>query len=231
MKISAANMESPQFKIQSGSVNIGGKDSESSSYKLNTSLGQSAAGEYNSNGYIVKAGFQYIHSIIPFSFKISNTNVNFGTIYPESPATATTNLTVSFGGAGQYEVTAIEEGPLKTLTGVTFPDATCNGAFNSCTESISEVWNSNSAYGFGYNMSGDDIPLDFLDSSYYRPFSDRTAGESPIVIMNSTNVTLEPASSPINSRSSTVTFKINSSPNQAGGTYQTVINFMATPSY
>ncbi len=143
---------------------------------------------------------------------------------PNNPATATTTLTVSFGGAGQYQVTAAELGPMTSLTGGnTIPDTSCDGGANTCTESVARPWTSNSAYGFGYNMSGNDIPSDFIDSTYYRPFADRNAAESPATVMSSSNVG--------KNRQSTVTFKINVSPIQPAGTYQTIINFVATPSY
>ena len=112
--VSAVPMDSSRFKIESANVEIAGGNKSSTSYKLADTVGQLAAGQYSSTGYVVKAGFQYLHSIIPFRFSISDINIAFGTLVPSTPSTATTNLTVYFGGAGQYQVTAIEEGPLKT---------------------------------------------------------------------------------------------------------------------
>jgi len=111
----AINMESPLFRIQYGEVGIAGGNKASESYNLSDTVGQTAAGQFNSSGYIVKAGFQYLHSIIPFRFSISNTNISFGTLLPNTPQTATTTLTITFGASGQYQVTAIEEGKLRTL--------------------------------------------------------------------------------------------------------------------
>ncbi len=219
----AVAMDSSRFKIESANVEVAGGNKTSSSYKLSDTVGQLAAGQYSSTGYVVKAGFQYLHSIIPFRFSISNINIALGTLIPNSPTTATTNLTVYFGGAGQYQVTAIEEGPLKTQSGNAIADTSCDGGANTCSESLAKVWSSTSAYGFGYGMSGNDIPTDFIDSTYYRPFPDRTAAESPATVMTSTNVG--------KNRQSTVTFKANISSIQRAGSYQTVINFVATPSY
>jgi len=92
----AVLMDSSQFKIESANVEIAGGNKSSTSYKLSDTVGQLAAGEYSSSGYVVKAGFQYLHSIIPFSFSISDTNIAFGTLVPDIPSTATTNLTISF---------------------------------------------------------------------------------------------------------------------------------------
>lgn len=216
-------MDSSRFKIESANIQVAGGNKSSDSYKLSDTVGQLAAGQYSSDGYIVKAGFQYLHSIIPFRFSISNTNINMGTLLPNIPATATTVLTVYFGGAGQYQVTAIEEGPLKTQSGNAIPDTKCDGGNNSCSESLAKVWATNSAYGFGYSMSGDDIPTDFVDGTYFRPFPDQKSAEIPATIMTNINVG--------KNRSSTVTFKTNISYIQPAGSYQTVINFVATPSY
>jgi len=219
----AINMDSSRYRIQFGNVNIAGGNKTSDNYKLSDTLGQTAAGKFQSDGYIVKAGFQYIHSIIPFRFSISDISIDFGSVIANNPVTQTTSLTVSFGGAGQYQVTAIEEGKLRTLNDANqIPDTGCDGGGNTCTESLAKPWTSSSAYGFGYNMSGQDIPSDFIDSTY-RPFPDRTEAESPAVVMTSPNVG--------KNRQATVTFKLNVSPIQAAGTYQTVINFVATPSF
>lgn len=222
--VGAVSMNSPLYKIESANVSNAAGEKSSTNYRLSDTLGQLAAGEFSSTGYVIKAGFQYLHSIIPFRFSISNININFGTVTPNTPQTATTTLTVSFGAAGQYQVTAAELGPMTSLSGGnTIPDTSCDGGANTCTESLAKPWTSTSAYGFGYNISGDDIPSDFIDSTYYRPFADRNAGESAAVVMSSSNVG--------KNRQATVTFKINVSPVQAAGTYQTIINFVATPSY
>ena len=222
--VGADNYESERYRIQYGAVNIGGENQTSSGgYNLSVSLGQNAAGEFQSSGYVVKAGFQYLHSIIPFRFTISNTNMNFGTLVPQIAATQQAILTVSFGGAGAYQVTAQEETPLKTLASVTIPDTTCDSESNPCTETNAKQWQKPTAYGFGFNMTGDDTPSDFQDSGYYRPFPDLFSKETPETVMTSANVG--------KNRQSTVTFKVNISPLQAAGSYQTMVKFVATPSY
>jgi hypothetical protein len=138
--------------------------------------------------------------------------------------TATTNLTVNFGGAGQYLVTAIEEDKLRMITGANnIPDTSCDGGANTCTISTAKPWTSSSAYGFGYNMSGNDIPATFTNGTYYRPFANTANGDNPVTVMSNVDVG--------KNRSSTMTMKVNISSVQAAGTYQTIIHFVATPSY
>lgn len=221
-KTLADNLGSQSYEIQMGNVNIGAKDQSSTSYNLGVTMGQTAAQSFSSSGYYVLAGFQYIHTIIPFRFTISDTTINLGTLAPSTPSTAATTLTVSFGDAGQYQVTAIEETKLQTLNaGASIADTTCDSG--SCTETSAGAWTSSSIYGFGYNMSGNDIPVDFTDSTYYRPFPDRSAAESNAVVMSNANIG--------KNRQATMTFKGNVSATQTAGQYSTIVNFVATPSY
>jgi len=215
-------MDSSRFKIDITNVGVAGDNRSSNNYNLSDTVGQLAAGQYSSNGYVVKAGFQYLQTVVPFRFSVSNTNINLGAFLPGAPSTATTNLTISFGD-GQYQVTAIEEGLLKTQSGSVIPDTTCDGANNTCSESLARVWSSSAAYGFGYGISGNDIADDFIDSRYYRPFPDQTSNESPATVMISNTAK--------SNRQSTITFKTNVASTQPTGSYQTVINFVATPSY
>ncbi len=245
----AGDMDSSLYKIQFGNVNIGSStmtDPVDSTYTLSSTIGQTAAGQFQSEGYVVKAGFQYIYSKIPFTFSLSNITADLGTLLPNTPATTPITLTVSFGGAGQYIVTAQEETPLMKLSGGSIADTVCDGGANTCNETLAKPWTSTSAYGFGYTMSNDDITSDFIDNTYYRPFPDASASEPPAIIMQSTNVTLDltptPNPTPTSAPSltgiprsithqSTLTFKANISPLQPAGSYQTVVHFVATPSF
>lgn len=219
----AVPMDSSRFKIESVNVGVGGGNNSSDGYNLSDTVGQLAAGEYLSTGYVVKSGFQHTNSTLPFRFTISDVNVNLGNLISNKPSIGTTNLSVHFGNIGQYQVTAIEEGPLKTQSKNAIPDTSCNAGNNACSESLANIWTSNSAYGFGYGVSGDDTPTDFIDKTYFRPFPDFLAKASPTTIMSSSNFK--------KNRSSTITFKVNTSSVQPAGSYQTVINFVALPSY
>lgn len=229
-RVYAINMDSTRYRIQYGNVNMGAENMIGNGFNLSTTLGQLSAGEFSRNGYVIRAGFQYIHTIIPFTFTISDTNINLGFLRANTPATDSAILTVSFGGAGQYTVTVIEKTPLMTLSGENkIDDTSCDNTL--CSATLAKSWTSNTAYGFGYSMSGEDTPSDFINSNYYRPFSDESSAKPPVVIMNNTNVTQNFISTPKNRKQSIITFKANVSPLQAAGTYQTIISFVAVPSF
>jgi hypothetical protein len=219
--LAQTKVQSDNYRIQLPNFNSGAGIPTSTNYKLDTTIGQTAPGLYSSTGYRVKAGFQYIHSIIPFSFTISDILIEFGALSPQTPKTATSTLTVSAGGAGGYQVTAQENHPLENSQGTQIPDTLCDDG--TCSQTQAAVWSLNTTYGFGFNMAGDDGPSDFVDSTYFRQFADSSSAEDPAVIMSSSNVG--------KSRQSTITYKVNISAAQAAGTYRNIITYTATPTY
>lgn len=212
-------IESPNYRIVFPNLNSGAGIPTSTNYKVNTTIGQTAAGQFSSAGYITKAGFQYISSIIPFSFSVSDIQVNFGTLAVDTPSTSQSTLTVSVGGAGGYQVKASENSPL-TSGSDGIIDTLCD---TNCSESTAAVWTLATKYGFGFNMSGDDVPVDFVNNTYFRQFADLSSAETPATIMTSSNVGRE--------RTATITYKINIGATQPAGIYQNVIKFSAIPSY
>ena len=216
-----AKITSPNYIIQMPNFNSGAGIPSSAGYKLDTTIGQTAPGLYSSTGYLVRSGFQYIHSIIPFSFSMSNFLINFGTLMPGTPVTRTSTLMVSAGGAGGYRVTAREAGYLQTSTGKTIPDSTCDAG--TCSETAAAVWSLATTYGFGNNMSGNDVPSDFIDGTYFRQFANAALSEGDQSVMSSVNVGRD--------RTATITYKVNVSAVQAAGSYQNRILFTAIPSF
>lgn len=212
---------SPNYRIVFPNFNSGAGIPSSDNYYLNTTIGQTAAGLFSSSGYRVKSGFQYINSIIPFSFSISDIQINFGTLTPGTPSTDTSTLIVSAGGAGGYTVKASENHPLQTSDGSdSIIDTLCD---TTCSETAAASWTSGVKYGFGFNMSGDDTPADFTNSNYFRQFADRSNAETQATIMSSVNVG--------SSRTATITYKVNVSGVQPAGTYRNIITFTAIPSF
>lgn len=217
-----ANMSSNSYLIQYNNVNMTGGKKSSSSYSVTDTVGETAAGRYSSAGYLVRSGFQYIYTIGNFSFSISNTMINLGQLTVGSHNTGTTALTVSAKGAGGYQVTTYENYPLKIVgTSTAIPDTTCDAG--TCTEGTAAVWTNASIPGFGYNMTGTDIPAAFVNSTYFKQFADYSSNEAPQVIMSSAGV--------VKNHQATVTYKAGISGTQAAGNYENNITYIATPGY
>lgn len=60
--VTAAVMTSPSYSIQSDSVNFGGSQGNSSTYKMEDTLGEIATGDSGSTNYNIKAGYQQMQT-------------------------------------------------------------------------------------------------------------------------------------------------------------------------
>jgi hypothetical protein len=215
---SAETMYSDSFMLRFGNFNMTSGTKTSSSYSLTDTVGQTAAGEFTSSGYSVSAGAQYAYTLYDFSFVISKTAVDLGSLPIGSFATDTLDLTVTTPRQGYTVTTAAAH---RLQSGVDFvADTTCN---TSCTTAAAGVWTNTSSYGFGYNIQGDDVATDFTDATYFRPFADLSGSGSPEVVMTSIQAG--------KGRTATTTYQLALDPDQATGTYETMIYYIATPNY
>lgn len=224
-KVSAERLESDSYVIQFGNFNMTAGEKSSDNYNLTDTVGQTAAGpfgQYGSSTYFVGSGFQYIYQIDEFSFRLSKTAINLGILTANSHNTDSHTMAITTRGAGGYTVYAYESHPLLHSDDVnTIPNTTCNSG--TCTYSAATLWDNTAIGGFGYNMTGDDIPTDFITSSYFRPFADNSLSEPMQVVMSSPSIA--------NQRWSTVTYKAGLFGSEAAGRYETGISFVAVPGY
>jgi hypothetical protein len=219
--LATQSMESDNYQIDWPNINMGAGLPSSGNYGLGVTTGQIAPGLYESTGFKVRAGFQYIHSIIPFTFTLDKIAVDFGTLTVGVGTTDTIALEVSCGSAGGYSVTAHENHPLTSTAASTIADTTCDVS-DTCDESDAGTWSLSTTYGFGYSMNGTDVPGDFSGGKY-KQYADLSLSETPQAVMTGSNVG--------RSKQATMTLKVNISGLQAAGVYENVITFIATPTY
>jgi hypothetical protein len=220
----AQTMSNSDYIIQMGNLNsISGKPT-GSGFKLSYTSGQTGPGLYSGTNYKVRAGFQYISSIIPFRFSITNNFIDFGIINPTSPVLRTSLLTISNGSAFGYQVTASDNHNLRVnSSGNEIPPATCGDSGPTCTPTTAGPWTSTLTYGFGYrcdNNTGTDCNTQFTDSTYYKPF---IASPSAVAVMSGATVG--------RNKVTQITYKLNISGSQPAGLYTNVINYIATPTF
>jgi len=224
-KTLAQSFSSDSYYIQMGNFNMTGGKKTSASYQLTDTAGQTFQGQFDSTGYIVEVGFQYINNLYPFTFTISDLNIDFGPLTPQSLITDQNTLTVNYYGAGGYQVLAYESHPLRhTLTSTDIPDTTCNDT--TCTQTLCRPWTSASTYGFGFNASGDDVDTSaskFANSTYFCQFADHESTEIPQPVMSSSGIG--------KNRQATITYQANISTLQEAGNYSTSIVYLAIPAY
>ena len=224
-----SSLKSTNYEITWPNLNMAGGGATSPGYKMGITAGQTSPGLYSSTGYKIRAGFQYIHSIIPFSFKISSLALNFGTINPEVLTNnQSLTLTVNSGSAGGYQIQAQENDHLTSTALSTIPDTTCDPT-DTCTQTDAGTWTQTTTYGFGYNMTGDDVPSEFSGNKYKRfANASNIPTENPVKIMGKTPAEGHQAGK---NKTATLNARINISNIQAAGTYHNILTFIAIPTY
>lgn len=220
-----STLRNDYYMIRMGNLNAIAGESAGSGYNLNITGGQTAPGRYSGSNYVVRAGFQYINSIIPFYFKIDNIVIDFGTLSPTNPVTRTSTLTIDNQSAGGYVVTAQENHQLLVpSSGSLIPDTTCDAG--NCNDTTSGLWSSTLTYGFGYRCDLVGVtnycPSDFNTTDYYKQFSDASKNESPVTVMSGQSGRNQKA---------TITYKVNISSSQVAGLYTNAITYIATPTF
>ena len=218
----AQTMSNSEYILQMGNLNsIAGKPT-GPNYKVSFTSGQTGANLFSGPTFKVRAGFQYIYSIIPFRFSVSSRLIDFGIISPTTPVTRAQLLTISNGSANGYQVTVSQNHNLRVdASGNEIPPTACDGG--TCTPTTAAAWTSSLVFGFGYrcdNVSGIDCDSQFSDSTFYKPL---VASPSAVSVMSSSNVG--------RSRQASVTYKINISGTQPAGLYTNIINYIATPTF
>lgn len=218
----ADRLESDSYVIQFGNFNMTAGEKSSASYKVTDTVGQTAPGPYTGSNYFIGSGFQYIYQIAQFRFSISSTAIDLGLLTAGAHNSANHNISISTRGAGGYQVFAYELRPLTHSAGIdTVADTTCDNA--DCDETVAKAWVNQNIGGFGFNISGDDVPADFINNNYFRQFADNSSAEPMQVVMSSGNIA--------KNRTATVTYKAGLVGTESAGNYQTGIVYVAVPGY
>ena len=223
--VQADRLQSDSYVIQFGNFNTGSGEFNDGDTRLTYTMGQTGAGPfgtYGSTEFFIGSGFQYIYQIQEFGFSIDRAQVDLGELMIGQHSTATNTLTITTRGAGGYSIYAYELHPLQHSNGLDFiPDTTCDGG--GCDETTAQVWTDQSVAGFGFNVLSDDAAADFLNTTYFRQFADRSASEEMQAIMTSANI--------VTNRTGSITYKAGINSNIAAGNYQTGIVYVAVPGY
>lgn len=221
----AERLESGSYVIQFGNFNITAGEKSSSSYNVTDTVGQTGAGpygQYGVSGYFVGGGFQYIYQIDQFRFRISKTLISLGTMVPGIHYTDSHTLQVTTRGSGGYKVYAFEEHPLRHEGGAyTIPNTTCDAG--TCSHTTAQIWTNQNIAGFGFNANGNDVPADFVSTSYYRSFADKASAQTMQLVMTSATAGTN--------RTATITYKAGVTGSQAEGNYSTPVVYVAVPGY
>lgn len=213
-------MRSDDYTIQFGTFSSTGGTKSGGGYTLTDTVGQAIAGEFNQNGYYVKAGFQYLYTIPQFRFRILSTRIDLGELSADTFAEGTHDIVITTRGSG-YTLAARADRPLRIKDdGPYIPQTACN---TGCSPTAAGIWNATNRYGFGFNVMGTNRSVDFTNASYFRPFSNSQASEAFATIASTTNVVKDDVL--------TITYRANINGSQEAGSYSTGVSYRAVPTY
>lgn len=225
-RVEAFRMSNDFFILILGNLNSIAGQASGGGNKLTFTSGELGAGLYTGTNYTLCAGFYGgIECNKPtsgvFTFTVSPTSLDFGTIDPTYPVSRNNTLTIT-SPQNAYTVTASEDKPL-TASGsaATIPNTTCDNGL--CSNTTADLWTNTLTYGFGYrcdNVVGTDCSSGFSNTNYYKQFS--LAPLSAVIMSSNTSV---------KNSQSTVTYKINISGSQIPGVYTNTITYIASPNF
>jgi hypothetical protein len=226
----AFRMSNAFYIIILGNMNSIAGQAAGSGNILTFTSGELGAGLYSGTNYKLCAGFYggifcNATTLVSglFTFTVTPTSLDFGTIDPTSPVTRTNILDVLSSASG-YSVTAIENHSLKSVGGTVIPDTTCDSGV--CTPSTAAQWSNNLTYGFGYrcdNVVATDCVSGFT-TNYFKPFANSLLAQTPQVVMQNAN------SSAVEKQTQ-ITYKVNVAGIQLPGVYTNTITYVASPNF
>lgn len=160
-----------------------------------------------------------VSEVARVKLSVSDVSVVFDSLLsvPQTETTAVTWLSENTHG---MQLLAFQDDLMQSIQGRRIDQTTCNTA-TPCTYHRSGLWNTDSAYGFGYRTDGRFVAYDMVHQDWYRPF--------PLVfgMPHSTVIaSYRGAQSPSETE---LTFKLNLPPSHQQGTYQSVVSIIALP--
>lgn len=226
--VSAFTMSNDFYIIILGNLNAIAGQATGTAGTLTFTSGELGAGLYTGTNYKICAGFYggifCNKSVVSgiFTFTVTPTDLDFGTVDPTSPVSRTNILDVLSTSSG-YSVTALENHSLQTASSSAIPDTTCDSGL--CTPASASVWTNNLTYGFGYrcdNVLQSDC-ISFATNTY-KPFANAALSEPAEVVMQN-------SAGSSNEKQSQVTYKVNVSGSQLPGVYTNTITYLASPNF
>ena len=123
---------------------------------------------FDKQGYIIKTTY----TGNPFSFTLHNSTISFDSLTEKTSQTRALRFSLPNQPYG-HTVLVKQTEPMKTFAKKEIKPTICSITETPCSIKLAKPWEEKDIYGFGYGLKGKTIPFDFMNASYYRPFSDK----------------------------------------------------------
>lgn len=211
----ALELQSPRYQLEIENIDINVKE-KPAFYTLGTRFGQNWSDLFNTQGYLIKKGVKTI------VVDLSQNLIDLDELKSGKEARAGTTISILQSPDKGYQISLIQLYLLKNSNGVVIEATRCNDGDQTCNSSLAKKWTTSSAFGLGYNQSGQNTPSDFKNASYFRPMPNENAGNLPNSLLFSLDGKKRTPTQ--------LTFKLNP-PSGLAGTFETVVNFIVLPNY
>lgn len=212
---------SGQYSIKTPTVTVG--EPQTISGWNQSGVANDFESAFEKAGYFVSTERDSSGKPSKITFSISKTLIDLGQAKPRSIKKDSLRLTVSSPTAMQFQISAVALSGLKSGDGRKIASTECDGFLSNCTLNQSASWNNPDRFGWGHTVSGLSAQTEFPNANYFRPFGDASQGQKPETIISPQYF--------LNPQQADVTIKAILPAGIQAGTFQAVVNFIATPSY
>lgn len=175
---------------------------------------------FESQGYIIQSPADRSDF---YRYTISRSSLRFGEVEENSTVEQSFDIFIRSSRSMKYQILLYQRGSFKNRQKQIIIPTKCDSAQNPCTIQQAQPWENIESFGYGYNISGRSVPVDFRDETYFRPFADISRSENPVIINQGLS-----EDTPVQI---TTNVKIQYPERQAIGTYQTDISVISIPRF
>ncbi len=213
-RVFADEMKSPNYRLELETVEEKASEGEEIIKNEPRAIREDLYNTFQQNGYVILNNEEDQKKEIVFN--LSKTSISFDTSAANSKDDVA--FSVSAPDMFGYQLHLIKKKSIMhTSTQDIIAQTECDSKQTPCSDKVAQPWKQEPIYGIGYNLQGQDIPTDFINEMYFRPFPE---AEEIILIRN--NHALE-------SRESKMVIKLNADPTQPEGTYEGVYELRMVP--
>lgn len=242
----AETATSSSYLLETGNFSALDFQGESSSYSLSGNMNTFDASHYafylqNNDGMytgfpLMMMSFMSLGTPLAttptVNFTIDRLVMNFGSMYPNTFATQSNNITIQSDSVMGYDLYLQQNHRLQNLTATqASPEArqiiantTCDSG--SCNYLYAGAWNDPANAGFGYTVISSDAPNDFGNGTYYRPVATEDLNQDPSLIGQSMLTTQT-----LGTHTLQVKYQVSISAENVAGNYSNAISYILVPQY
>lgn len=125
------------------------------------SFSSSERKQFEEQGYVVRTKNQNI------SFSVDRTQIAFGSFKTAPVQEEETSAMIGSEGSG-FQVLMEAKTALSSVNNTTIPPTRCDSR-QTCSPLRAQAWKDAQAPGWGYSLSGSEVPQDFKNKTFYRP--------------------------------------------------------------